>query len=225
MSFLFGTVVLSRFDLLDRLLVSVCKSHLQPSVTTVVVNGPVSGFIDRRSAEVLVPKENAGCAGGWNLLIERARSLKLPYVIIANDDVELDEHALANIHAGLVMESADLAAGHGFSLFGMRTALVDEVGWFDENFFPAYFEDNDFAYRLKLAGKKSIAVPTNIIHEGSATLKSMSPAARREFDMVYGKLQTYYASKWGRTPKRGERFKAPFNGKPPKGWRERPRTG
>jgi hypothetical protein len=41
----------------------------------------------------------------------------------------------------------------GFNLFALTKEVVDNVGYFDENFFPAFYEDNDYSRRYELWGK------------------------------------------------------------------------
>eukprot|EP01036_Dinobryon_divergens_P042630 gene42630-56663_t len=41
----------------------------------------------------------------------------------------------------------------GYNLFILDSEVVNNVGYFDENFFPAFFEDNDWSIRVTLWGK------------------------------------------------------------------------
>ena len=49
--------------------------------------------------------------------------------------------------------------------------LIQNVGLMDENFFPAYYEDNDHRYRMKLAGLHWEYFPLKYSHKVSSTLK------------------------------------------------------
>lgn len=178
---------------------------------------------------VLRPGRNVGCSGAWNLLLDQATSDEM--VLIANDDIMLSEHSIGRILSRTTVETSvgqftkpDFVAAHGFSLFLIRKQLVDELGPFDENFFPAYFEDNDFEYRMKLAGKRFHVVDGCAQHTGSASLHIQSDAAQREFGKRFEQLRSYYVKKWGGKPTE-ERFTKPFNGDLPPGWRLRPETG
>jgi GT2 family glycosyltransferase len=56
------------------------------------------------------------------------------------------------------------------ALFAVRKSAVAEVGYFDEGFYPAYFEETDLCYRLRLAGHKVVYVPDAVaIHHESVT--------------------------------------------------------
>lgn len=43
----------------------------------------------------------------------------------------------------------------------IKEEVVREVGFFDESFFPVYYEDADYSYRVKEAGYKILYVPTS----------------------------------------------------------------
>src|ERR1041385_5581337 len=57
-----------------------------------------------------------------------------------------------------------------FSGFMIDRRCWEKVGVFDENFKPAYYEDNDYHYRINLARLKAIVLPTSLFyHYGSRT--------------------------------------------------------
>ena len=45
---------------------------------------------------------------------------------------------------------------------------VREVGTFDENLFPVYYEDEDYELRLRLAGLRSVHVRYVLVVHGGA---------------------------------------------------------
>jgi hypothetical protein len=69
-----------------------------------------------------------------------------------NDDIRCGENQVAEIKRQLARPRLAgkwfVAGSGGWSIFAINRACVDNVGFFDENFFPAYFEDNDYHYRL-----------------------------------------------------------------------------
>ncbi len=93
-----------------------------------------------------------------------------------------------------------------FSAFMLTKKCYNEVGQFDENFYPAYFEDNDYHYRLYLKGIKAINYPMAVYyHFGSRSKKFIN-----NFNTLFEKNREYYKKKWGGIP--GEEiFKSPFN--------------
>lgn len=219
-SIVLGVPVLNRYDLLARLLASAERSSVVPDLVIVVDNG---GRFDGNTTLpllVIAPGRNIGVAASWNTIIERARALDAKRIMISNDDIELDPSTIARVLA----EDADVVRAPGFAFFAMRPSVVDRVGWFDEQFFPAYFDDNDFDRRLRLAGvniEDPQGVP--IHHEGSATLHSLPMEKQHKFSRRFEELRAYYEQKWGGWPGK-EKFDRAFDGAPPHGWSERPIT-
>lgn len=99
-----------------------------------------------------------------------------------------------------------------FSCFMVTPGTLAHVGWFDEHFFPACFEDNDYLYRVKLSGWRAQATAAApFLHYSQATMTD-------EREASFGPNQSYYQSKWGGPPW-GEQYKQPF-GDPGKTWRD-----
>lgn len=94
-----------------------------------------------------------------------------------------------------------------FSGFMINKECWDKVGEFDENFSPAYYEDNDYHYRINLLGLKAIVLPTSMFyHYGSRT---NAEAFDKPFIDSSGNHR-YYVQKWGGSPGR-ETYKTSFN--------------
>jgi GT2 family glycosyltransferase len=83
-------------------------------------------------------------------------------------------------------------------------------GMFDAKFYPAYFEDNDYHYRLKLVGMRGVKNNQALFyHFGSRTIKENEEIAEA---INYSFLQNKerYIEKWGGEPGK-EKSKIPFN--------------
>ena len=96
-----------------------------------------------------------------------------------------------------------------FSCFMITPRTVELVGTFDENFDPAWHEDNDYAVRTQaLLGLGVVKFKIPYIHRGSSsTKKLLRPLNSR-------KGQEYYIKKWGsytRDAEKGELFRTPYN--------------
>lgn len=97
---------------------------------------------------------NIGVAASWNLIIKS--DINAPYWVISNHDIAftpglLEEFYLkaqgpeiGMIHAG----GGDFGDG-SYDLFLIKDWVVQRLGVFDENFYPAYCEDADYIMRLK----------------------------------------------------------------------------
>lgn len=84
------------------------------------------------------------------------------------------------------------------ALTAYNLAFVRECGLMD-NFFSMYFADNDYFYRMKLAGYEIVEMPEikdKIKHEVSSTLKAGFPP-RVVHDIKFALYQQYYKMKWG----------------------------
>lgn len=93
-----------------------------------------------------------------------------------------------------------------FSCFLVARDYFEKVGFFDENFIPAWYEDNDSHRRAKLLGFREVCVNlASMIHYGGVATSKMenpsSDASRR-----------YYIEKWGGVPyPESETFESPYN--------------
>lgn len=154
----------------------------------------------------LVTATNLGVSRSWNLML---RSLPEPddLLLIVNDDNAL--------HPGAVEAFRKLGTAHpahhyfttatgGFSCFCLRKRALDEVGEFDETFYPAYFEDNDYYYRMKLKNLDFIHTAFEVYEKGVAgeashTLNSVetSPDDRETIRVGFQANERYYRAKWG----------------------------
>ncbi len=98
-----------------------------------------------------------------------------------------------------------------FSCFMIKPETFAKVGSFDENFKPAYFEDNDYHYRIKLCGFEAISSSwAPFYHYGSLTQNydQNSPTVPPE---QFLKNQDYFNRKWGALGPGMETFQRPFN--------------
>jgi GT2 family glycosyltransferase len=87
-----------------------------------------------------------------------------------------------------------------FSCFMISKRTIELIGWFDENFERAYFEDNDYYARIIVKGFKAVCLNDAIFwHHGSQTLKS-DPTLQKEIAVHYRKNEAYFVSKWGCLP-------------------------
>jgi hypothetical protein len=90
------------------------------------------------------------------------------------------------------------------------TAALAHVGRWDVNL-PQYFSDNDYYYRLRLAGYDIIDLKLPVLHQegGSCTLHS-DPRRLLLNKITFPLYERYYEAKWG-GPSGREVFAVPFN--------------
>lgn len=183
-------------------------------------------------------EENKGCSGAWNQGIEWGLKNGFTHFLIPNNDILLnarsvdallerfekgDVGCVASVDVSgeiripeeiftLAPKEASEAPNPNFSCFLISKDTIEKVGMFDEGFFPAYFEDNDYHYRLKKAyGLNGAITITGSVfyHYGSRTQnesgdKPVVPGGDFE------KNRAYFIQKWGGSPG-NEKYEHPFN--------------
>jgi GT2 family glycosyltransferase len=122
--------------------------------------------------DVIRVPSNLGVAGSWNLGIKS--SPFAPYWLIVNDDVTFAPGSLARFAyegewVGAISLCADLSPWCAFTL---GQDVVTVVGLFDEAYYPAYFEDTDYARRAMEMMGSDIVYHTDIAvnHANSSTI-------------------------------------------------------
>jgi GT2 family glycosyltransferase len=170
--------------------------------------------------------DNIGVSRSWNNGL--GESVWEDYTLIVNDDVIFEPGSVVKMINELESDlTIDLVTavntrdwpveGSGnpdepdYSAFMVRSKMFPrKFGWFDENFYPAYFEDNDMSYRIRLGGGKEKKLLTaRMYHAGSVTQNWNGEQVVDHAAFVLNR--DYYVSKWGGTPGE-EKYTAPFNG-------------
>lgn len=210
-----GIPILNRLDLLEQCIESV--DH--PAEIVVVNNNSTDArFGDaldemgrQRHFSVLRQRRNLGVAGSWNFIVREGLSRGYDWFFVGSNDTVLHSGSLRR---ALDMEKeADVAiwelCGSNFFLLSVET--VARVGWFDENFYPAYKEDQDYAYRCRLAGLRRVAVPgASADHVGSATIRSNPDFEILNRETHFNWNLNHYRMKWGGDAGE-ERFTHPYD--------------
>lgn len=210
MSFIaIGIPTYNRYDKLIKCLKSVNQSSLVARVTIIDNGGKLSPEPD---FSVHTPGKNMGVAASWNWLIQ---NISEP-LLICNDDIEFGENDIRAFYDAYQTSEAGLFYTDNvdflnmFSCFMVRPVTIEKIGYFDEAFYPAYFEDCDYFRRMVLAEISWQSVPTNIIHAASSTLKGYNSTQMIKHHADFNKNQDYYKEKWGGMPT-FETFNSPWN--------------
>lgn len=172
---------------------------------------------------------NRGVAASWNEGIRRGWHNEA--LIIVNDDVafypgtieklaySIRSHKDVDLISAIESDTGETGLHYDgkpdFCCFVIRPIeFVDKFGWFDENFTPAYFEDNDMHYRIIAGGgTDALRLDARVSHGGSVT--QFKGKGRDSEDRVvsherFRLNRMYYVGKWGGPP--GEEiFTTPFN--------------
>lgn len=214
---------LNRADLARKAILSAYEGLYRPDETILLDNSGkgkslphIQDIIYPTMNVHMIPSAiNKGVSGSWNYFFNTFGD-DSKYIIVANDDItfhHLTIHALvtAALSSDALLFHGSGQHGNAFSLFLLKYNGYKQIGAFDEQLFPAYFEDNDYAYRIKLAGQMIVEVPeATFDHAGSSTLKAYSPAERQQHHHDFTRNALYYQRKWGGLPGK-EKYIKPFN--------------
>lgn len=164
-----------------------------------------------------------GSAGSiWNEAMVAAFA-ECDVVVFANDDIYFSEgdlgHLVTAAHrwpehhvvtcSGIELSNERRAPSLGYACFAMNRIAFDTVGCFDENLFPIYCEDDDYAYRARLAGLGEQNCPaTTVYHFGSAAIRTSAELGRQN-RITHRRNLEYYRRKWGGLA-RQEAYQHPF---------------
>ena len=168
--------------------------------------------------------ENRGLSRSWNEGIHQSMQDGCELTCVLNDDLhfvpggfdafvshlrEVSDWSLGFIRG---LESGGPSAGQvllqGMACFAISQKCVDAIGYFDETFVPAYYEDIDYLRRMRLAGcRKTIAPGVLGEHLRMTTIRS-NPELQASMGDWHGRNEAYYVRKWG--PHQHEHFDTPF---------------
>lgn len=207
--FAVGIPTLNRYDLLEKCVAACWASSVVPERLIIVDNG---GKLPP-GPDIIRPARNIGVAASWNMIHRLCQPLSL---IILNDDIEpghdLFERLLESPESFVTADES-----HMFEAFLIRHDCWQAVGEFDETFYPAYHEDNDYFMRLRLANVE-IGCPqsSGFIENGPSATKAQFTAEQlNDFYAQFDACRRYYVRKWGGAP-HCETYSVPFNGQHPR---------
>lgn len=97
-----------------------------------------------------------------------------------------------------------------FSCFLIRKEVTDKVGWFDEDYYPAYCEDCQFHVRMHRAGIPAVSIDLPFLHYACGTLKTADPAEKSRIERGAARNKERFRETYGCYPdsdQYGELFK------------------
>lgn len=150
--------------------------------------------------------QNMGCGPSWNYHIKHYPSED--YWVLCSDDVQLGKNDLFQIQC--LMKSYDGAFGDKdceYILFALNRNMIRNVGLFDENIYPACYEDNDYRKRISLSNVKTCHFDITALHNdqpagsphGCGTASRLSEEKLREYQNRVQMNGEYFERKWSDT--------------------------
>lgn len=162
--------MLSRFDLAESLLASIDY----PIKDLVIVNNsgkkhwkPIKPDLVERLWHIEVPY-GIGLQAAWNLVIKST-----PYAskwLLVNDDCKFEPGALQVIAEEALSDAITFTDCFPvWSAFALGEEVVNQVGLFDESYYPIYFCDNDYERRADNLEIPKRHIPAKVHHVNSAS--------------------------------------------------------
>lgn len=205
--FAIGIPTLNRLDLLHPALLFYIHDFPETKIY-IVDNGnqSIESKFKHPNVEVIYVGENLGVATSWNFLCKKIYE-NHEYALILNDDIYLGRkeweviNLLDNFKKFFYCTMLDWCA------FIVPKKTFKVIGDFDEQFFPAYYEDNDYHYRIKLKGESIFNIPflNPFLYQASKSAEkdpTILPKVKNNKEL--------YIKKWGGEPNK-ETFKKPYN--------------
>lgn len=207
-----GIPTLNRYDKLQECLKSIEQGTLVAKVVVIDNGGKLPELNPALDFSIYTPVRNMGVAKSWNWLLQTVAEP----LLICNDDITFGENDIQAFHdiymttdAGVIYAD-NLPFLNMFSCFMVRPTVIEKIGLFDEEFFPAYFEDCDYFRRMVLGEITWQSVSTKIKHTASSTLEAYTNQEMNKHHENFRKNQGYYVRKWGGEPKH-EKYHKAFN--------------
>lgn len=177
-----------------------------------------------RGATLYYHPENLGLAASWNLGMKAMMEAQDTFVVILSASAQFN-HPLERFIDQLFTAEAvqkrhryiasSLATLH---CFAVTPLAVEEVGYFDENFYPIYVEDTDWCYRCSLLRERGAEIYTQtfndpadlVVSRGFSLAVTGNKRLGLQYQMNMPRMGDYWARKWSGAIGAGM-WKHPFN--------------
>jgi hypothetical protein len=202
-----GIPTLNRYDLLKQFLPLYERDFsLRDKETPFFILDNGNQGIDFQPSTIIIKEKNIGVGASWNQLCQNI-FLTCDYALILNDDIYLGKNK-EEIKLVIFKNNIKFVrATQDWCAFIIPKNIYEKVGMFDECFYPAYYEDMSYQYRMKLKAIPVIKTPLlnpRIYNSSKSLEKDQSILESSK------KNKKLYVQMWGGEPER-EKFKKPFN--------------
>lgn len=187
--------VLNGYDLLKRSVGSIPKSV--PHVLIVDNGDCLSKWdldeLDHPGLRLLSMPSNLGVPQSWNL------GIKLyphePGWLLLNHDAWFADDAWEVFGREVGEDRITLAGSPPWCCAWIGRGVVQRVGLFCEQFYPAYMEDADYERRAHALGVPVVTSTATVGHDNSSTIHS-DEALRRKNDATHARNLAIYDNRW-----------------------------
>lgn len=161
----------NRYDLLKNLVQSINKSDILPEEICIIDNGKKLKKEDdivkdsKIPINLILPEYNYGVAKSWN---EFSKIYRPKDIFISNDDVVIKKDTFEKF-LSKKCPFIQSPGSYAYSFFLIREECWQKIGEFDEGFWPAYSEDNDYFERMSRSKKICWEQVDSVCHLQSKT--------------------------------------------------------
>jgi len=185
-----------------------CIASIDTDVRLLVINNSDTDLrdLEGRWERVIDMPNNIGYSASVNLAIKAYP--QEAHWLIANHDVVFAPGDLDRLAEEMTKVGPRWVGINDWRVFGINSDCIERVGFWDENFHPAYCEDADYEYRCTLAGVRWYHLEGGTTHVGSASIRE--PRYRDGNARSYPANRDYFRRKWGGGLRGGETYTTPF---------------
>ncbi len=164
---------------------------------------------------------NIGVGRAWNMGVRLLLKEKLDYLVILSATMRFTDGLNDFVkHIEMNLNPWGLETQHGWHCIALTRKTFETVGLFDENFYPAYYEDSDYIRRMELLGIHNPMSATQRIPKVDiqAGFEGNAHGIRKSnINVNMGACLQYFIDKWGHEPRYDDQryrdllYKWPFN--------------
>ena len=138
--------------------------------------------------EIEYQTQNIGIPKSWNLGLKKGYD----WTFISSSSMLFNKpfSHITDMLKGY--DKAMFRTGHDWHFLAVHKKAVEKIGYFDENFYPGYFENTDWDYRCYLAD-----IYEYKMHEIDAVCQADHECITNGLQVPGVKLHQYLTSKWG----------------------------
>ena len=197
---------INRADLLNEALTKYFEDFKDTHIA-ICDNGNQDILTREENFMIYRPQENLGVAKSWNMLIDYSDKIGATHVLMLNDDIYLGKtESELNFLIKKNLDADFINSFHNWCSYILTIDIWKKAGKFDEEFFPAYFEDNSFDYKMTLVGARKTwtSFLDPIVYRNSMTI-AKDPTLNQKFMQN----KQMYINMWGGLPSE-EKYKTKF---------------
>jgi GT2 family glycosyltransferase len=197
---------INRADLLNEALAKYFEDFKDTHIA-ICDNGNQDILTREENFMIYRPQENLGVAKSWNMLIDYSDKIGATHVLMLNDDIYLGKtESELNFLIKKNLDADFINSFHNWCSYILTIDIWKKAGKFDEEFFPAYFEDNSFDYKMTLVGARKTwtSFLDPIVYRNSMTI-AKDPTLNQKFMQN----KQMYINMWGGLPSE-EKYKTKF---------------